>query len=748
MDRHPETQFPYKQIILKKDFIPTLWVKLTQSHPGIQEQDQRRLATLLSALLLGFIALASVLEIITVTLITWTEEYTGYRQTIVVVILLFLVYWLSRTRYYRVAAALMILIASGGIFWAALSEPAGITGGLLDYLIIPIWLGSMFFLPGQLIFMVLVNLVALLLIPIITPTVNYNLILIGPVGFLLVVSVPLFLMIHARNLLEQDRRIELLKSEHRYRQEAARAQALLRVASRINSQLDLDALLFAICEEIAKALETPIALIYLFDVKQNGLFPAACIGLSQEDERRLPSFSRDFYEQGLLQYGTVFELSDLQEFIAEPGHEIFRELEVHSLALANMEHEKELIGFLAVLTTKSETNFSEDQLLLLQGLADQAALAIIKTRLYKDARRRLENLQALRAIDIAIVKNHDLKQTLDVLVKQITRLLEVDAAVVLLLDPTREYLEYAASKGYNAEFLVHRRLRIGEGTAGLAAESSSIFQISDLQSDPMAFIDSPLLKQEKMRSYFAAPLIVKDQVIGVLELFRRTPFDPDDEWFSFLKAFAGQAAIAIDNSTLFHDLQRSNQELSQAYDATIEGWSRALDLRDKETVGHTIRVTEMTLHLARLMKFDPDKLTHVRRGALLHDIGKMGIPDAILLKPGPLTDEEWEIMRRHPVYAYELLRPIEYLRPALEIPYYHHEKWDGTGYPLGLKGEEIPLAARIFAIVDVWDALSSDRPYRKGWPPERVYEHIRSQSDTHFDPQIAELFLKLLKSRS
>jgi len=210
-----------------------------------------------------------------------------------------------------------------------------------------------------------------------------------------------------------------------------------------------------------------------------------------------------------------------------------------------------------------------------------------------------------------------------------------------------------------------------------------------------------------------------------------------------MEALAGQAAIAIDNATLFDDLQRSNVELALAYDTTLEGWSRALDLRDKETEGHTQRVAEMTLKLARAMGFSEDELVQVRRGALLHDIGKMGVPDAILLKPGKLTDEEWEIMRRHPVYAYKLLRPIAYLRPALDIPYFHHEKWDGTGYPRGLKGAQIPLAARLFAVVDVWDALRSDRPYRRGWPEEKVRDHIRSLAGTHFDPQVVEEFLSL-----
>jgi HD-GYP domain-containing protein (c-di-GMP phosphodiesterase class II) len=211
----------------------------------------------------------------------------------------------------------------------------------------------------------------------------------------------------------------------------------------------------------------------------------------------------------------------------------------------------------------------------------------------------------------------------------------------------------------------------------------------------------------------------------------------------FLKALAGQAAIAIDNSTLFEGLQRSNTELSIAYDATIEGWSHALDLRDEETEGHTQRVTRMTGKLARLFDLSEVELVQVRWGSLLHDIGKLGVPDSILLKPGPLTDEEWVIMKKHPTFAYEMLSPIRYLRLALDIPYCHHEKWDGTGYPRGLKGEQVPIMARIFAVVDVWDALTSDRPYRKAWSTKEALDHIRSQSGKHLDPQVVEPFLSV-----
>jgi putative nucleotidyltransferase with HDIG domain len=234
------------------------------------------------------------------------------------------------------------------------------------------------------------------------------------------------------------------------------------------------------------------------------------------------------------------------------------------------------------------------------------------------------------------------------------------------------------------------------------------------------------------------------QVTGVLEIYTRTHKERDLEWFDFLHTLADQTAIAIDNAALFQNLQHANQNLVLAYDTTIEGWSRALDLRDKETEGHTLRVTEMTVELARMAGMSEDEVLHVRRGALLHDIGKMGVPDNILLKPNKLTDEEWVAMRKHPTFAFDLLSPISYLRPALDIPYCHHEKWDGTGYPRGLKGEQIPLAARLFAIVDVWDALRSDRPYRQGWAKEEVVEHIKSLSGTHFEPKVVELFLNMI----
>jgi putative nucleotidyltransferase with HDIG domain len=230
-----------------------------------------------------------------------------------------------------------------------------------------------------------------------------------------------------------------------------------------------------------------------------------------------------------------------------------------------------------------------------------------------------------------------------------------------------------------------------------------------------------------------------------LEVFCRAPLEPTAEWFAFFKTLAGQTVLAVDNATLFTSLQRSNVELALAYDSTIEGWSRALDLRDHETEGHTQRVAEMTCRLARVLGISDADLVNIRRGALLHDIGKIAISDHTLLKKSRLSQVERERLRLHPQYAYELLSPIEYLRGALDIPFFHHEKWNGSGYPRGLKGEAIPLAARIFAIVDVWDALRSERPYRRAWRDDQVKKYLEAQSGVYFDPQILRVFLRLLE---
>jgi putative nucleotidyltransferase with HDIG domain len=305
-------------------------------------------------------------------------------------------------------------------------------------------------------------------------------------------------------------------------------------------------------------------------------------------------------------------------------------------------------------------------------------------------------------------------------------------------------VQLAAHRGFHT--LLIEKFSLDNSVSGRAVlEHRSVFAL-DIESAVLR--ENPkfekLWKDEGFVCYWCVPLIVKGEIKGFMEVYRRTIFSAEAEWLEFLETLASQAAIAIDNTQLFETLQRANQNLSLAYDATIEGWSRAMDLRDHETEGHTLRVTDLTVKLARAMHISEFQLSIIRRGTLLHDIGKIGVPDDILLKAGPLTEEEWVVMRKHPQYAYDMLAPIAYLKDSIDIPYCHHEKWDGTGYPQGLQGEQIPLGARIFAIVDVWDALTSDRPYRKKWTEQKTRLHIQQQSGKYFDPQIVNVFLKTI----
>ena len=735
---------PSEKTTQVETFTHKLWRWFIAPSPQIEERDQRRLAELLSTLLLGLIFLAVLVESITVVFID-EENYTGYRQTIVSVCVMLIIYILSRTRHVRVTGVLTSLSVSFAGFIVSLAQPSGVLGGLLDYLIISVWIGSLFLKPSELALLMAANLSGLLIFPRLVPSIKLNDILIGPFSFILVTSVLMILITRYRNLLEQDRRAELAEKEQRSRHEAARAGVLLRVAERLNAQLDLDTLMKAISEEIAQAFNTPVALVILYEEKENVLRAVAGLGLSSDVIQNMPSLPKAVYEKTIEELGSVFAFSDLHTISSNTYLSEFKKLNLRSIAFATMHYEHELVGGLTAFALGESRNFTNDELLLLHGLSDQAALAIVNTRLYKDARRRLEHIQALRAIDIAIASNYDLQETLNVLLDQITKQLRVDAAAILLLDEINQQLEFGTSRGFQTSTLRYTRLKVGEGMAGRAAQQHEIVHVRDLRIDPQTLVNAPSLAKEGFVSYYAAPLVSQGKVKGVLEIFHHTILDPDEEWLDFLEALAGQAAIAIESTTLFQDLQRTNDELSQAYDSTIEGWSHALDLRDKETEGHTRRVTELTLELARVFGFSGAELIHIRRGALLHDIGKMGVPDKILLKEGPLDPDEWDIMRQHPVFAHEMLLPIDYLRRALDIPYCHHEKWDGTGYPRGLKGAEIPLVARIFAIVDVWDALTSDRPYREAWAPEKALAHIQEGTGRHFDPHVVEIFAGFMK---
>jgi PAS domain S-box-containing protein len=365
-------------------------------------------------------------------------------------------------------------------------------------------------------------------------------------------------------------------------------------------------------------------------------------------------------------------------------------------------------------------------------------------RLNDLSERQMRRLLAMRAIDIAITSSFNLELVLNILLGQLSDLLGVHAADVLIFQPDLQTFRFCCGRGFVNSIPQQTYLRKGDSYANQAAQDRRIVKVARLDARADAMRIYPKIAGEGFASYCCVPLLARGLVKGVLELFHRQPFELEPEDESFLEMVAGQAAIAIDNSEMFEGLQATNDELTLAYNDTLTGWARTLELRDRGTAGETQRLADTTVRFAQTLGVNETELLLMHRGAVLHDIGMMGIPDRILLKPGPLTEEEWTVVRRHPQHAYDLLSSVNYLRPALDIPYCHHEKWDGSGYPRGLAGDKIPFSARIFALVDVWDALRSDRPYRKAWTNAKAREYLQSQSGIHFDPQIAQQFLKMV----
>jgi HD-GYP domain-containing protein (c-di-GMP phosphodiesterase class II) len=416
----------------------------------------------------------------------------------------------------------------------------------------------------------------------------------------------------------------------------------------------------------------------------------------------------------------------------------------HTKVLFPLVSHDHVIGILGLL---SETNdfFTAEIIDFFHAYSLLAASALENARLFADSNRKLTHIQTLRAIDQAILSAADLQSTTKVILRKAAQHIQADAIALLALDSKAQTLSFVNGYGFRFDTFRNTCLGLGEGFAGQVIEKKQVIDIRNLQNVPQGFSRSVNFHKEGFRTYFGTPLIARGEIKGVLEIFQRRDFEPNAEWLNTLETISNQIAIAIDNALLVDVLKNSNAELSVAYNATIEGLSRALELRDRETQGHTLRVTAMTLQLTqRIGTFSESDLMHIRRGALLHDIGKMGIPDSILLKPGSLTAEEWKIMQLHPLYADEILFQIEHLKPAIDIPRHHHEKWDGSGYPGGLKGEQIPIAARIFSIVDVFDALTSNRPYREAWSREPALEYIQSQSGIQFQPIIVSLFMEMM----
>lgn len=401
--------------------------------------------------------------------------------------------------------------------------------------------------------------------------------------------------------------------------------------------------------------------------------------------------------------------------------------------------EDTVLGFLNV-DNRTANIYTEEDASLTQTFANQAAIAIKNAFLYKSEQRRHQEAEKLRQAATAVTSSLDLKEVLSLLLSALNDVVPFDSASIIM--PDGENVKIVAAQGFPEELhIIDSVYPMGNKLLKQVLDTGQSLILEDAINDERFQKWNPV----PIRGWMGIPMIARGRVIGFITLDSLTPGSFTPGAAELAQSFAHQASVAIENARLFESLKKTNLDLSLAYDTTLEGWGKALELRDKETQGHTLRVTNLTLKLARLMGCTSEQLVQIRRGALVHDIGKMGVPDHILHKNGPLTKKEWEEMRKHPQHAFDLLYPIEYLRPALDIAYCHHEWWDGSGYPRGLRETQIPLAARIFAVVDVWDALLYERPYRKnGWPKKKIIKYLQEQAGIHFDPDVVNIFVQMI----
>ncbi len=536
----------------------------------------------------------------------------------------------------------------------------------------------------------------------------------------------------------EDKMLQLQKSNKRL-------ASLYQVSSDLHAMKPTADIIQDILAHVAESAGYLKANYFHFDESRNKLSMMASAGFSRVEQ--------DVFKEELIfrlgeKRGLVGQVAETGKTIivnetAEEPDWINLDPSIKSALFSPVIFEKKLLGVIALFNDRPGA-FSDEDEHDISILGTSLAIMIENYRNQQQVKRQLSRVSALHNIDLIINSNMDLHTTLNIFLNNVITELGVDAAAVLVNRVNTGNNEFFVGYGFNTLRMKDDRLRSGKSLDRQVARERKAVILNELDKLEVSPEFAAVWRAEDFKTYVGAPIIAKGQVLGVLEAYQREIFTPEPEWIGFFETLAGQAAIAIESNRMFTDLQISNNELRMAYDATIEGWSRAMDLRDRETEGHTERVTEMTVRLAELMNVSQEQIIHIRRGALLHDIGKLGVPDAILFKPEALTEEEWMVMRQHPQLAYNMLLPINYLNPALDIPYCHHEKWDGTGYPRGLKGTQIPLAARMFSIIDVWDALRSDRPYRKAMSEEYTLNYIREQAGVSFEPALVVKFFDLL----
>jgi putative nucleotidyltransferase with HDIG domain len=487
---------------------------------------------------------------------------------------------------------------------------------------------------------------------------------------------------------------------------------------------------------ISRSINPDVVLALRFDPGEEHLSVAASFGVSEgEANLSIPA-----------NYGVTGHVLRSKEPILVVNTDLepeFRQLlesqRVRSAIFAPLKWREEVYG-VVFAGNQEKDSFNENDRNLLAALAVQAALAIHNSRLYSDLEDRIGELHAIFEIDKAITSAIDLETVLQQIVQMSIGLLDARISSLMLLDEESDELVIAAAHGLSENYIQKGPIKMGESIAGKVIQEGRPIAVDDIQEDS-GHIYSDQARVEGLCSLLSVPLSLKDRVIGVLNIYTDEPHNFSPHEINLFTSLASQAAIAIENARLFESLE-------EIYIEVITALASAIEARDTYTPGHSHRVTEYAVNIAEAMGLGPAEVDIIRNAGILHDVGKIGIKEDILKKPGRLTEEERREMEYHPFIGTKILQSVKLLEPVLPLVYHHHERYDGTGYPDGLRGDEIPLGARVLSVADAFESMTSDRPYRKALPLEDAISELRINSGRQFDPKIVEIFLSLAEEGS
>ncbi|MGQ9474949.1 MAG: GAF domain-containing protein [Actinomycetota bacterium] len=509
--------------------------------------------------------------------------------------------------------------------------------------------------------------------------------------------------------------------------------ALSGFATLFDSTLSEERVYENLCEAVSRSVNPDVALVFRLDQDGERLSVVASQGVSSSEAAIV--LPRDY---GLV--GKVFKSREpmmVRDTDLEWGYRQFLDTHrIRSALYAPMKWRDEVYGVVFAGNHRKDS-FTHNDLNLVSALSVQAAVAVHNSRLYADLQNRIGELHAIFEIDKAITSAIDLQTVLQQIVQMSMALLNAKTSSIMLLDEETQELVIAAAHGLSDEYLNKGPIRVGESVAGKVIQEGRPIAVKDIREDPLHAYPEHA-RREGLCSLLSVPLSLKDRVIGALNLYTEEPHSFTSHEINLFTSLASQAAIAIENARLFESLE-------EIYIQVITALANAIDARDAYTHGHSNRVMEYSVALAEGMGLSPDEVDVIRHASILHDVGKIGIREKILKKPGLLTEEERREMEYHPFIGTRILQSVRLLEPVMPLVYHHHERYDGSGYPDGLKGEEIPLGSRIIAVADAFESMTSDRPYRKALPLEEALAELRRGAGTQFDPRVVEIFLRLVE---